>query len=423
MRTWQLRTPRAYLSNFQPIVRKKAYGWKTSNHEHLPDHWRFPAEIKHMFAFPISVTIPGESELSLHPIWLRENCPCPKCTHPETRQRLIDTNSIPLDINPRSVETNPQEGLKITWEENDHLSVYSWDWLRNHKPTTPSLKFHFRSDAKLVPNDPESFPTVDYSEVMDSDDGVRQWTRKIHVYGFCFVKGCPVTPEATKELLERIAFIRQTHYGGFWDFTSNLELKDMAYTTEGLGVHTDTAYFTDPAGLQMFHLLSHTGGKGGESLLVDGFHAAQTLFLENPIAYQFLNTHVFGHHSSGNKDVCIKSSNEFPTFLHRNSDRELCQVRWNNEDRRASYCAETHILRKWYAAAREWSAILKRTTLERRFQLEPGTPLIFDNWRMLHGRTAFSGERRLCGGYINHDDFMSRYELLNKGREAAVMEV
>jgi hypothetical protein len=32
-------------------------------------------------------------------------------------------------------------------------------------------------------------------------------------YGFCYVDGCPVSPEKTEELLERIAFIRVTHYG------------------------------------------------------------------------------------------------------------------------------------------------------------------------------------------------------------------
>lgn len=32
-------------------------------------------------------------------------------------------------------------------------------------------------------------------------------------WGFCLVKGVPVDPESTKTLLERIAFIRHTHYG------------------------------------------------------------------------------------------------------------------------------------------------------------------------------------------------------------------
>lgn len=32
-------------------------------------------------------------------------------------------------------------------------------------------------------------------------------------WGFCFVDGVPIDPEKTKELIERIAFIRHTHYG------------------------------------------------------------------------------------------------------------------------------------------------------------------------------------------------------------------
>lgn len=42
-------------------------------------------------------------------------------------------------------------------------------------------------------------------------------------YGFCFVDGCPVSPQKTQELLERIAFIRITHYGGFFSRLKNVE--------------------------------------------------------------------------------------------------------------------------------------------------------------------------------------------------------
>lgn len=76
----------------------------------------------------------------------------------------------------------------------------------------------------------------------------------------------PATPEATRELLEQIGPIRNTHYGiyhwnrcimtnrpvlttrkgGFYDFTSDLSSKDTAYTSESLEPHTDTTYFTEP---------------------------------------------------------------------------------------------------------------------------------------------------------------------------------
>lgn len=52
------------------------------------------------------------------------------------------------------------------------------------------------------------------------------------------------------------------------------------------------------------------------------------------------------------------------------------------------------------------------TTLLTRFFLP-----VFDNWRVLHGRSSFNGKRRLCGAYVNRDDFISKYKLTNLGRD------
>jgi trimethyllysine dioxygenase len=43
--------------------------------------------------------------------------------------------------------------------------------------------------------------------------------------------------------------------------------------------------------------------------------------------------------------------------------------------------------------------------------------LLFDNWRVLHGRAAYQGARRLCGTYLNREDFESRLRLLRQGRD------
>lgn len=39
---------------------------------------------------------------------------------------------------------------------------------------------------------------------------------------------------------------------------------------------------------------------------------------------------------------------------------------------------------------------------------------VFDNTRVLHGRSSFVGERRLCGAYIAGDDYRSRLIGLEK---------
>jgi trimethyllysine dioxygenase len=45
-------------------------------------------------------------------------------------------------------------------------------------------------------------------------------------------------------------------------------------------------------------------------------------------------------------------------------------------------------------------------------RLLPGTVLLFDNWRTLHGRRAYQGFRRLCGAYLNKEDFDSKLRVL-----------
>lgn len=70
--------------------------------------------------------------------------------------------------------------------------------------------------------------------------------------------GVPVDVKQTEELARRICFIRESHYGGFWDFTSNLAHGDTAYTNLAIGAHTDSTYFTDPVGFVLQLLLKLT---------------------------------------------------------------------------------------------------------------------------------------------------------------------
>lgn len=125
---------------------------------------------------------------------------------------------------------------------------------------------------------------------------------------------------------------------------------DTAYTTLSLEAHTDTTYFSDPAGLQMFHMLSHTGGSGGESLLVDGFAAAAQLYDEDKEAYRILSTVPIWAHASGNEDVSIQPYTCFPVLLHDPVMGHLVQVRWNNSDR-AGIVADDEMVDLWYDAA------------------------------------------------------------------------
>jgi trimethyllysine dioxygenase len=183
----------------------------------------------------------------------------------------------------------------------------------------------------------------------------------------------------------------------------------------------------------MFHLLSHKNGRGGESLFVDGFAAAAYLRDHAPELYACLNRQHILSHASGNTKVGELANDAidprgFPVMVggmssdhhdHHTSSQAISdgtsgsrisrkeysrtmtplQIRWNNDDRQAQQWPDLRSIELWYRAAREWTRILKMSEFEIKIQLRPGEPVIFDNWRYLHGRTAFSGQRRICGGY------------------------
>jgi len=169
-------------------------------------------------------------------------------------------------------------------------------------------------------------------------------------------------------------------------------------------------------------MLSHTpppngmgaeGSLGGQSLLVDGFHAARLLRKESPNDYDVLRSVDIPWHASGNEGVAIAPDRSYPVLETRGET--LQRVRWNNDDRGVVPLAVD--VDEWYRAARKWNEILRRKQSEFWFQLEPGRVLsmfypgpclpgtsidpraVFDNWRVLHGRSAFEGLRRICGGY------------------------
>lgn len=227
-------------------------------------------------------------------------------------------------------------------------------------------------------------------------------------HGLVFIDDVPTTSgEPTQQLLEKIAFIRETHYGGFYDFIPDLAMADTAYTNIALPAHTDNTYFSDPAGLQAFHMLSHTaadsssGGDGGvdlggQSLLVDGFHAAEILRREDPRAFDVLCTVRLPWHASGNKGITIAPHRRYPVFeLAEDAAEggELHRIRWNTADRGVVPFWEDATNgriepEEWYDAARKFDEILRRKDVEFWVQLRPGTLL---------GKSFFSFQRRALG--------------------------
>ncbi|CAB1442192.1 unnamed protein product [Pleuronectes platessa] len=220
------------------------------------------------------------TQMRLNFVWLRDHCRSASSYNSKTNQRNLDTGSIELNIRP---DTTAVEGghLVLTWRDG-HVSKYSLNWLAQNsyerkKQSTVQPRILWNSDIYKNKN----VPSAKWEKFMSCDEELKQFLQHYLLYGIAFVDDVPATVEATEAVSKRVSLIRETTYGGMWSFTSDHSRGDSAYSQLALDRHTDTSYFQEPCGIQVFHCLKHEG-TGGRTLLVDGFYAGEKLRQRSP---------------------------------------------------------------------------------------------------------------------------------------------
>ena len=143
-------------------------------------------------------------------IWLRDHCRCSECFHPTTKQRLVNVFDMDLGI---SFFNQTNGNLNVEWTDG-HKSTYPMSMLKGFGSVSPKFTLW---DSLFQPK------PVEYEEIMHGD-GLRKWISNIHRFGIGFVSGVPPNAEQSKELAEKLTFIRHTHYGGFWESTADLSI-------------------------------------------------------------------------------------------------------------------------------------------------------------------------------------------------------
>jgi len=339
-------------------------------------------------------------------LWLRDHAHDADTLHPVTQQRQLFTAAIDPAISAAAVATSGP-AVEITWANESTPSVLPVDFLAQYRvPSTPTARLNRRPtlwDASL-----KSAPSVPYADIMASDDGLVAWLDAVAEYGFAIATDTPATAEATEALVRRASYVRETIFGGFWEFTADLSKADTAYTTLELRPHTDGTYSHDAPGLQMLHCLGFEG-TGGESTMVDGFAIAEELRRNQPEHHQVLSSIAIPGQYIGDGSHLMAAR---PVLRHDHTGA-LVQVSFNNYDR-APLMLPVDEMEALYAALRAFDLLANEPARQWRHVLAPGEAMLFDNWRVLHGRAAYTGTRRMCGAYLNHEDFESLLRLAQR---------
>lgn len=352
----------------------------------------------------------GGEPVSFSWFWLRDHGVDDASLDPATLQRRVDTFTIPGDIAPSDVAIDEaNEEILIDWPDAPQTRITGHVLasavgrvLHTRDLASPVETVLWGKDAPLADS-----PAVTFDAVINTEAGRRAWVENIVRYGFSVVDGVPSTEAATRALAESISRVHETIFGRMWMLSAELEDHgDSAYSTQYLEPHTDSSYYHNAPGLQMFNCLEFAG-KGGESVQVDGFAIAERIREQDPEAWELLTQiRIPAHYIE--PGVHLRA--ERPT-LRLNSQGELVQVTWNNYDR-APFVLPPGEEKAFYRAYGVFHEHVMDQDNWHKIPLRPGKVLIFDNWRNLHGRMGYVGKRVFSGCYLSRAQFESTLRVM-----------
>ncbi len=344
-------------------------------------------------------------------LWLRDNRPEDRDLH--SGQRLIDVMDLPEDSRLRSA-TLEGGAVRVEWQAEPHAAKFSPDWLASHAfgRRQPSPELQARTWLEGGAMDARRDFAWASVGALRIDPALRlQWLSALLQQGLAFMSEVPADQAAILDVMPLVGRVLDTNYGLTFDVRSVAQPDNLAYSDLGLGLHTDNPYRDPVPGFQALHALIPSMD-GGASLFADGFALAEHLRATAPEQFRKLTvTPVPFLYRSKDAELYAErpliqlSVRGQVTAVHYNS-RSIAPL--------ALPAAEAD---SFYAAYRHFAALMREPRFQLTTRLGPGTLVVFDNQRILHGRTAFSSAkhpRHLRGCYLTRDSVYSEAALLRR---------
>ncbi|AYN97040.1 DUF971 domain-containing protein [Pseudomonas sp. LTJR-52] len=342
----------------------------------------------------------SDGDVELSALWLREHTPDPKATDPRTQQRLFDSHRIDAGVTLACLQYKADGQALITFSDG-HQALYSsheiWAQASDAKPNREVVGW--KSDLQMA--------EVRHDwEKMDQDKHFGAALASYLRYRFIILNNVPNSREQVLTVGSKFGYIKETNFGRYFEVYSKPEANDLAYRSVALGPHTDNPYRDPVPGIQLLHcLLNETSG--GLSTLVDSVSVVQTLKAEDPMGYELLK-------QTPVRFRFVDQGVELKTWRPMiSTDHEGNTLGVHYSPRLDSLPLLSHDDTVAFHRARQRLAeLFNHPEYELRFRLAAGELMLFDNSRILHGRTGYDpseGRRHLQGCYIDLDGPQERY--------------
>lgn len=351
---------------------------------------------------PTGVVIERDGhELALSWTWLRDHARDPTSYLASAQQRIVTPKEV-AGAGAGTAELDESGSvLKVSWPEGP-TTDFDVDWLASLGSAQQVGAAGPAADVWCGQEIAERIRPMVFDEVTTTDEGHRAIIHNLWRDGLVMLRDVPLDRDATRGVLERVGYVRSTIFGNLWEFRSDGGFDDTASTPLEITPHTDGTYSHDAPGLLGLHCHVYEA-HGGENVFVDGLAIAERL---SPDALEVLSTvDIPGHYIGDGAHLVARRP-----ALRFQGDR-LEQISYNHHDR-APFVLPEPTMTELFDALHELDALANDPSLQFELAMRPGDMVIFDNWRLLHGRRAFEGERLIAGGYINREDFESTTRLL-----------
>ena len=349
-------------------------------------------------------------------VWLRDNRAQDRDAH--SGQRLVDILDVPEAPRIRRAEAD-DGGVRIDWEGENQPATFSFQWLAAHAsqraPRRPELTVRTWLEGSTL-DARRDFAWAAVGTLAANAATRLEWLTRLVQDGLAFMENVPAEEDAILQLMPLVGRVLETNYGLTFDVRSVPQPENLAYSDLGLGLHTDNPYREPVPGFQALHALLPSN-EGGESLFADGFALAQHLRATAPEAFAELTaTPVPFLYRSSNAELYAERP-----LIQLSASGAITAVHYNNRSI-APLGIPAGQTRRFYAAYRRFATLIRAPRFQLRTSLGAGQLVVFDNQRVLHGRTAFSSARlprHLRGCYLSRDSVYSETALLRrKLREA-----
>ena len=343
-----------------------------------------------------------------HAIWLRDCCYCDRCGDCYSSKRFVTPVDIPEDLSADSVLIDRNGGLEITWHADGHRSRYAADWLRRHCYDDASRQSRFHEPRLWDATIADQLPEIDFSSARSDERARFQMLCHLRDAGFVVVRGGPARAGVVEEVASLVGDLGEAAYTRVFDLSPSGTVQTMGATFHEVPPHTDEAFRYAPPGVNVLGCL-RPASDGGESILVDGFHAAHQLRRTDPACF----------------DLLVQYGQDFNRMHGSSLDQRSRQPMIVLDDRQAVIGIRVHtraagplnlpseIVKPYYEAYRRFCSYLFDAENQVQFQLRAGDAILFDNHRVLHARTAFTDPRRhLQIGNVPRETFHEQLRLL-----------